>query len=131
MHLPASTHSHPPTPCQKKRTHLHTPTYTHPKTGHTHPHVAKKKVIPTHTHPQPAKKRSYSPAPSQKMVTSTNTSLKERIHVSNTQYIHEKYSLFPILAGSSVLKKIDLLNFWLLLKRRLNLLFVCLFSTIS
>ena len=66
MHLPASTHSHPPTPCQKKRTHLHTPTYTHPKTGYTHPHVAKKKVISTHTHPKPAKKRSYSPALSQK-----------------------------------------------------------------
>ena len=67
------THLHLPKPSQKKQ-------WSHPaKKSNTRPHPAKKWQ-------HPPKERSYSPT-------------HKESHMSNTWYIHEKYSLFTILAG--------------------------------
>ena len=95
---------------------MHSPTFTRikPRKGHTHPHPAKK----AHTHPHP-------PTPSQKKVTLTHTHPHpdEKGHTQPKEghthpHIAEiknvmclthtyKYSLFTILAGVFILKKID------------------------
>ena len=109
---PTHTHSHRPTLSQKK-SHSPTPTHTQPKKGHTHPHL-----------PTPSQKRSYP-------------TIKRHGHLRITErknvmcLTHTlKYSIFTILAG--VFKIYQFIFFyWIPLKRHLNLLFVCLFSTIS
>ena len=122
MHSPTPTHTHPnppkktaPTHTQPKRvtlthTNPHPPTpgkkmviltyihpnpakkgHTQPKNGHTDPHLTSPS---THTHPQPVKKGSHPPT----------HNWKKECQVSNT-YIHEKYSLFIIIAGVFIFEK--------------------------
>ena len=146
-------------PCTHPRPLTHT--HNQPKKGHTHPHQltpSQKMVTLTqtqpkkgHTHPHPAKKRSHSPTPSQKrshFPTPTHTQYKKgHPHPHPPTLNYKKGHILPQLPTpsqkkvtlthnqqvSSFLKKIDLLIFfyWVLLKQHLNLLFVCLFSTIS